>query len=100
MVYLATFFWGWLLGALLIGLGSGWISVVFRGAVLSGKAALSVAALAVVLVGLSLLHLVPGRFGYWLDLLLVMTLAYLIGCAIGSALRFWVVTRQSRAAAR
>lgn len=99
MTYLATFFWGWLLGSLLLGLASGWISVVFRGAVLSGKPALGAAAVAAGLVGLSLSHVLPGRFGYWLDLLLVMTLAYLIGCAVGSALRFWVVARQSRAVA-
>jgi hypothetical protein len=99
MAYLSTNFAGWLMGSLLIGLASGWISVVFRGAVLAGKPALGAAGVAAVLVVLSVLHLVPGRPGYWLDLLLVMTLAYLTGCAIGSALRFWVVSRQSRAAA-
>ena len=66
MTVLATFFWGWLLGAAL---------------------------LAAALVAASFARVVPGRFGYWLDLFLVMFALYLVGCAIGSWLRDWVVSR-------
>ncbi|MFZ5737276.1 MAG: hypothetical protein ACOY6K_10380 [Pseudomonadota bacterium] len=96
MVTLADFFWGWLVGSLLLGFAVGWISVVHRGPVLSRNAAMGLGGLAAVLVGLSLARLVPGRAGYWLDLFLALLGAYLIGCAVGSWLRFWVVARQSQ----
>jgi hypothetical protein len=41
---------------------------------------------------------VPGRFGYWLDLGLIMFALYLFGCAVGSWLRAWVVSRSAPAA--
>jgi uncharacterized protein (DUF58 family) len=56
------------------------------------------AVLAAVLVGAALSRIVPGRFGYWLDLGLVMFALYLVGCAIGSWLRDWVVSRSAQAA--
>ena len=31
MAYLATFYWGWLLASLLLGLAMGWISIVQHG---------------------------------------------------------------------
>jgi hypothetical protein len=40
---------------------------------------------------------IPGRPGYWLDLGLVMFAAYLVGCAVGSWLRDWVVSRHAPA---
>jgi membrane protease YdiL (CAAX protease family) len=97
MMALANFDWGWLLGALLLGLAVGWISVVHRGPALSKNAAMGIGGVAAVLVGLALARLVPGRAGYWLDLFLVMIVAYLIGSAIGSWLRYWVVSRQAQA---
>ena len=42
------------------------------------------AALAAALVAASIARIVPGRFGYWLDLLIVMFACYLVGCAVGS----------------
>lgn len=93
MMTLATFFWGWLLGAALLGFAMGWISVVHRGHGLSKAAASWLGVVGVVLLGLALAKLVPGRAGYWLDLGLVMTAVYLAGCAIGSWLRYWVVSR-------
>jgi hypothetical protein len=36
---------------------------------------------------------VPGRFGYWLDLGLIMFACYLVGGAIGAWLRDRVVSR-------
>jgi uncharacterized protein (DUF58 family) len=56
------------------------------------------AALAVALVAAALLRVVPGRFGYWLDLGLIMFALYLAGCAVGSWLRDWVVSRSAPAA--
>jgi hypothetical protein len=93
MMTLATFPWGWLLGAALLGFAMGWISVVHRGHSLSKRAAIWIGVLGAVALALALARLVPGRPGYWLDLGLVMTAVYLAGCAVGSWLRYWVVSR-------
>jgi hypothetical protein len=93
MTYLATFYWGWLVGSLLLGLAMGWIAVVQRGPGVSKVATRWIAAFVAALVALALTRLVPGRFGYWLDLALVMLACYLAGCAVGSWLRDWVVSR-------
>jgi hypothetical protein len=98
MAYLTTFFWGWLLGSLLLGLAMGWISVVQHGEGVSKKWKRWLAALAVVLVAAALSRVVPGRFGYWLDLGLIMFALYLCGCAVGAWLRDWVVSRTAPAA--
>lgn len=98
MVYLAMFHWGWLLGAFVLGLGMGWIAVVFRGEPVSRVWIQRLSVLAVVVVGVALAKVVPGRFGYWLDLGLAMFALYLVGCAIGSWLRDWVVSRPLPAA--
>jgi hypothetical protein len=98
MVYLVTFHWAWLVGALLLGLAMGWIAVVHRGPVVSKVVARWLAALVAALVALSLARFVPGRFGYWLDLLLILFACYLAGCAVGSWLRDWVVSRNRPAA--
>jgi len=87
MIYFITFHWGWLLAALLLGLGMGWIAVVQHGEGLPKAWAQRVALLIVVLAGIAVARVVPGRPGYWLDLGLVLLVAYLIGCAFGSALR-------------
>jgi hypothetical protein len=97
MAYLATFSLGWLLASLLLGLAMGWISVVHRGQGISKKQSGWLAALAVVLVALALARVVPGRFGYWLDLGLIMFALYLCGCAVGTWLRDWVVSRNTPA---
>ena len=98
MGYLAGFFWGWLLSSLLLGLAMGWISVVQHGEGVSRKVKVWLSALAVALVAASLSRVVPGLFGYWLDLGLVMFALYLCGCAVGSWLRDWVVSRSEPAA--
>jgi hypothetical protein len=97
MLYVAMYHWGWLLGALLLGFGAGWISVVQRGGV-SRVTARWLMGLVAVLAVAALLRVVPGRAGYWLDLGLVMFALYLVGCTIGSCLRGWVVSRHRRAA--
>jgi hypothetical protein len=71
--------------------------VVQHGEGVSRKLKYWLAALAVALVSASLSRVVPGRFGYWLDLGLVMFALYLCGCAVGSWLRDWVVSRSAPA---
>jgi hypothetical protein len=93
MPYLLTFHWGWLVGSLLLGLAMGWISVVQRGNGTSKVVARWLAVLAAAVVGAALARVVPGRFGYWLDLGLIMFGCYLAGCTIGAWLRDWVVSR-------
>ncbi len=95
MPYLLSFHWGWLVGSLLLGLAMGWISVVQRGNGTSKVLARWLAALAAALVAASLARVVPGRFGYWLDLGLIMFASYLVGCTIGAFLRNWVVSRST-----
>ena len=97
MVYLAEFHWGWLAGSFLLGFAMGWIAVVHRGRAVSKRVAQVLSILVAALVVAALTHVVPGRFGYWLDLGLVMFAIYLIGCAIGSWLRDRVVSRQAAA---
>jgi hypothetical protein len=98
MAYLATFYWGWLLGSVLLGLAMGWISVVQHGDGVPRNWRWALAALAAALVAAALSRAVPGRFGYWLDLGLIMFALYLCGCAVGSWLRDWVVSRSQPAA--
>jgi hypothetical protein len=95
MAYLIAFHWGWLLASLLLGLAMGWIAVVHRARGVSKRMMLLLSALAAVLVALALTRVVPGRAGYWLDLLLIMFVPYLLGCAVGSLLRDWVVSRSA-----
>jgi len=95
MAYLATFLWGWLLAALLLGLAMGWIAVVHRAQAVSRVTSRWLAALVAVLVAVALARLIPGRPGYWLDLGLVMFAVYLTGCAVGSWLRDWVISRHA-----
>ena len=95
MTYLATFHWGWLLASLLLGFAMGWIAVVHRGPGVPRKTSLWLAALAAALVAAALARLVPGRPGYWLDLGLIMFAVYLAGCAVGSWLRDWAVSRSA-----
>jgi hypothetical protein len=84
MIFLATFHWGWLLAALLLGFAMGWIAVVHRGHGVSKPLAGWLAALVAALLAAALAHVIPGRPGYWLDLGLMVFALYLVGCAIGS----------------
>ena len=93
MPYLVSFHLGWLIGSLLLGFCMGWISVVQRGNGTSKLLARCLAVLVAGLVGVALARIVPGRFGYWLDLGLIMFACYLVGCTIGAWLRDRVVAR-------
>jgi hypothetical protein len=98
MIYLAAFYWGWLLAAFLLGFAMGWIAVVHRGRGVSKPIARWSAVLVVALMAAALARVVPGRPGYWLDLGLVMLAFYLSGCAVGSWLRDWVVSAHAKTA--
>ena len=97
MAYLVEFHWLWLSASALLGLAMGWIAVVQRGGGLSERTAGWLAALAAALVAAALAHVIPGRPGYWLDLGLIMFAAYLFGCAVGSWLRDWALSRSAPA---
>jgi hypothetical protein len=98
MAYLVTFHSGWLTASLLLGLGMGWIAVVHRGQAASKLVSRCLAALVAALVAAALARAIPGRAGYWLDLGLLMFASYLVGCAVGSWLRDWAVSRHRPAA--
>src|SRR5262249_20427710 len=83
MATVAQFFWGWLVASLLLGFAMGWISVVQRGDGVTGAWGRALWALVGVLASLAVGDIIPGRFGYWLDLGLVMFVLYLVGCVIG-----------------
>ena len=97
MIYLATFNWGWILAAALLGLAMGWIAVVQRGQGWTMVTLRKIVVLVAALILASVFHLAPGRAGYWLDLGLVMFAAYVLGCAVGSWLRSLVVARHTAA---
>ena len=97
MASLAIFYWGWLLASLLLGLAMGWISVVQHGQGVSKTLARWLALLAAALIATAFARVVPGRFGYWLDLGLIMFALYLCGCTVGSWLRDRVVSRSAPA---
>jgi len=98
MAYLAAFHWGWLLASLLLGFGMGWIAVVHRGPAVSKVMARWLALLVAALIAAAIAQTIPGRPGYWLELALIMLAPYLMGCAVGSWLRDWVVSRSVQAA--
>lgn len=95
MTYLTTFYWGWLLAAALLGLAAGWISVVQHGEGVPRKLRWWLSALVAALIAIALARVVPGRFGYWLDLGLIMFALYLSGCTVGAWLRNRVVSRST-----
>jgi hypothetical protein len=95
MAYLTTFYWGWLLGSVLLGFAMGWISVVQRGDGVSRRLRWALSALVAALIAAALARGVPGRLGYWLDLGLIMFGLYLGGCTVGALLRGWVVSRSA-----
>ncbi len=98
MSFFLMFHWGWLAGAALIGFAMGWISIVQHGDGLSLAAMRRIAVAGVVVAGIAAARLLPGRYGYWLDLGLVMIAAYLLGCVLGAWLRERIVSRGGPAA--
>lgn len=87
MLFLAEFHWGWLLAAGVVGLLMGWVGVVHRGGGLSKRGLQWTAVILALAAASAFARIVPGRFGYWLDLGLVMFAVYILGCAIGAWLR-------------
>ncbi|MDQ8730304.1 hypothetical protein [Bradyrhizobium sp. LHD-71] len=91
MLFLAEFHWAWLAAAGVVGLLMGWVGVVHRSGGLSRRGLQWAAAVLLLAAASAFARIVPGRFGYWLDLGLLMFAAYIIGCAIGAWLRELVV---------
>lgn len=96
MLYLAQFHSVALAVAVLLGLGMGWIALVHRGAEMPWRWLFRFGFVLAVLIGLSATHVVPGRYGYWLDLALLLLAAYVAGCAVGTWLRSLLLAHQSR----
>lgn len=87
MTYLIGYHWAWMAGALVVGLGMGWISQA-QSRPQGGARPLIVAALILGLaIIVALTRILPGRAGYALDLGVLMTVIFLIGCLVGSRLR-------------
>ena len=95
MAFLIEFHWVWLAAAAGIGFVMGWIGEVHRIGGLSRKALGWLSVLIALAIVLAFARLVPGRFGYWLDLGLVMLAVYIIGCTVGSWLRGLLITDHS-----
>ena len=87
MLYLVEFHWGWIAAAGFVGLLMGWVGVVQRGGGLSKLGLQGAAVILALAIASAFARIVPGRFGYWLDLGLVMFAAYILGCAVGAWLR-------------
>ena len=87
MMYLAEFHWGWLAAGGVVGLLMGWAGVVQRSGGLSKRGLQGAAVVLTLAIACAFARVVPGRFGYWLDLGLMMFAVYILGCAIGAWLR-------------
>src|SRR5260221_14679450 len=98
MAYLVRLQWGCVVASLVEGVAVRWVALVHRGPGVSTRTSLWLALLGAALVAAALARVVPGRPGYWLDLGLIMFACYLAGCAVGSWLRDWVLSRHTRAA--
>lgn len=93
MSTLASFHWGWLLAAAVLGLIIGWVSIARRSEGLSSRTMRWTLAAVSALVVIAVIRLLPGRLGYWLDLGLLLGLCYVGGCVVGTWLRERVVAR-------
>src|SRR5215467_8210926 len=91
---------GWLAAALTMGLVVGWRTYSdaprrwFDGWIIWG------ALVFVVGVIVAVLKLLPGRYGLWLEIALLMTASYIIGCFLGGLLKTLLGAHEPRSAAR
>jgi hypothetical protein len=91
---------GWLAAALTMGLVVGWRTYSdaprrwFGGWIIWG------ALVFVVGVIVAVLKLLPGRYGLWLEIALLMTASYIIGCFLGGSLKTLLGAHEPRSAAR
>jgi predicted flap endonuclease-1-like 5' DNA nuclease len=87
MLYLIQYHWIWLFLAATLGIGIGWSTCAerrgegLRGWLMPTGVLFGLGAVA------ALFRIVPGRFGYWLDMALLSFAAYLAGCCIGCLAR-------------
>ncbi len=95
MLFLATFFKWWLLGALLLGLIVAWFTFIPRPRAWIDRLVSAVIIIFAVGVVVALLRLLPGRAGYLLQLALLMFTAYVIGCFLGWLARYMLSGRRA-----
>jgi len=88
MLFLATFFKWWMLGALVLGLIVGWLTFIPRPKAWIDRAVSAAIIIFAVGVIVALLRLLPGRAGYLLQLALLLFVAYVIGCFLGWLLEY------------
>ncbi len=79
---------GWLLGAFLVGAITGWMtfSNAQLGALFAGWTRWAVVVFAIGVIA-AVLKLLPGRSGLWLELALLMSFVYVVGCFVGGWLK-------------
>src|SRR5215471_14902981 len=91
---------GWLAAALAMGLVVGWRTYSdaprrwFDGWIIWGALVFAVGVIVAVL------KLLPGRYGLWLEIALLMTASYIIGCFLGGSLKTLLGAHEPRSAAR
>ncbi|MCX8256448.1 MAG: hypothetical protein OTI36_20900, partial [Beijerinckiaceae bacterium] len=87
MIHLLHTHWLWFFGALALGIIVGWVTYAIAATRWLDRPvhiAIAVVALAAIV---AVAKVVPGRYGYWLDLGVILAVFYAIGCFIGWALR-------------
>ena len=87
MLYLLHTHWLWFFGAVAVGVIVGWLTYLRAATAWTDRPvhiAIGVVALGAVV---AIAKVVPGRYGYWLELGVMFTVFYAAGCFIGWALR-------------
>src|SRR5262245_55663625 len=92
---------GWLAAALAMGLLVGWrtYSDAPRRGLLAGWIKWGVLVFVIGII-VAVLKLVPGRYGLWLEVALLMTAAYIVGCFLGGWLKNLLGAHEANGAAR
>src|SRR5262249_3117570 len=92
---------GWLAAALAMGIVVGWRTYADgpRRSLLAGWIKWGVLVFVIGVI-VAVLKLSPGRFGLWLEIFLLMTAVYIIGCFLGGWLKNLLGAHETRGAAR
>jgi len=92
---------GWLAAALAIGILVGWRTYADAPRRSLREGWIKWGALVIVIgVIVAVLKLFPGRFGLWLEIFLLMTVVYIVGCFLGGWLKNLLGAHETRGAAR
>ncbi len=88
MFYDIAFLWIWLLLTLIVGGAVGWRSEAPepQGPWFHGWFQIALIVLIVALLA-SILHILPGRLGFWIETAVLFFVAYLLGCLAGGAFK-------------